>query len=191
MASFWSRLDHNIKVRLPIVLGVALLSVLVTGIITDPVRRTVGYEPTQPIDFSHQQHAGDMRIDCQYCHLGTETNRHAGIPAMSICMNCHNVAAVDSPGVATLRANFQADRPIRWRRIHKLPDFVYFAHSPHIQADIDCAVCHGDVAQMNQVRQVHPLTMRSCLDCHRNPQEKALNVAADLVGPENCTSCHR
>jgi len=188
---FWAHLDHAIKVRLPIVIGVVLLAVLFTGIVTDPVRRAIGYEPTQPIDFSHQQHAGDLRIDCRYCHTGVETSRDAGIPAVSICMNCHSVAAIDSPGVAQLRLLYEQNKPIVWKRIHRLPDFVYFSHSSHIQAGVDCAVCHGDVAQMDVVRQVHPLTMRSCLDCHRNPHDFAVGLATDLKGSETCTTCHR
>ena len=191
MGSFWAHLDHAIKIRVPIVLGVVLVSVLVTGLVTDPTRRAQGYAPTQPIDFSHRQHAGEMRIDCKYCHGGVETSRSAGIPAASVCMNCHAVAAIDSPGVAIVRALYERNRPVRWQRIHRLPDFVYFAHSPHIKAGVDCITCHGDVRQMDVVRQVHPLTMRSCLDCHRNPQAEAVGLREDLKGPENCTTCHR
>lgn len=191
MGSFWAHLDHAIKVRLPIVIGVTLVAVLVTGLVTDPVRRDIGYEPTQPIDFSHQQHAGDMRIDCQYCHTGVETSRNAGIPAVAVCMNCHSVSAVDSPGVAQLRILYEQNRPIVWKRVHRLPDFVYFSHSPHVQAGVDCAVCHGDVAKMDVVRQTHPLTMQSCLDCHRNPHDFAVGLASDVKGSETCTTCHR
>jgi len=189
--SFWARLDYHVKVRLPLVIAVALISVVATALVTAPSRRTQGYAPEQPIAFSHKQHAGDMRIACQYCHTGAETGRYAGIPASSICMNCHRIAAVDSSGVARLRELYAQGRPVPWKRIHKLPDYVYFAHDIHIAAQIGCESCHGRVEQMQVVRQVHPLSMGSCLDCHRNVQQKVPGVPPDLRGPENCSACHR
>lgn len=189
--SFWARVDHTVKVRLPIVVAVALASITVTALVTAPVRRTPGYAPEQPIDFSHRQHAGDMKIDCRYCHTGAEFGRHAGIPSAGICMNCHSVAAIDSPGVARLRALYAEGQPVRWRRIHRLPDFVYFSHDVHVAARIECEQCHGDVATMDVVRQVHPLSMGSCLSCHRNAYAEVVGAQPDLRGPENCSACHR
>ena len=191
MESFWSRLDTIVKVRLPIVAGVVLVSVAAAALVTAPSRRTVGYEPQQPVAFSHKQHAGDMRIDCRYCHTGVETGRHAGIPATAVCMNCHSVAAVDSPGVAVVRQLYEQGQAVQWERIHRLPDYVYFAHDVHIAAGVDCRSCHGDVRGMEAVAQVHELSMSSCLRCHRHPQSEAAGVKPDLVGPENCSACHR
>ena len=191
MGSFWARLDHYVKFHLPAIVGVVLISVTVTALVTEPVRRTVGYAPPQPINFSHKQHAGDMRIDCRYCHTGVETGRHAGIPAVGICMNCHSVAAVDSAGVAQMRALYAQGQPVAWQRVHKLPDFVYFSHNIHIAADIGCENCHGNVARMDIVEQVRPLSMGNCLGCHRHTPEQAAGVPADLKGPEDCSSCHR
>ena len=191
MESFWARLDHNVKVRLPAVIGVVVACVAVTALATAPSRRTAGYAPPQPVDYSHRQHAGDMRIDCLYCHTGAEAGRHAGVPAAGTCMNCHSVAAVDSAGVAHLRALYAQGRPVVWRRIHRLPDFVYFSHSVHIAAKIGCENCHGDVARMDVVQQVHALSMGSCLACHRNAPTQVVGAPPDLIGPENCSSCHR
>jgi len=189
--SFWTRLDYIVKTRLPLVVGIVLASTVVTALVTAPSRRTAGFAPGQPIPFSHQQHAGDMHIACQYCHTGVESSRHAGIPAAGICMNCHRVAAVDSLGVAHLRRLYDQGEPVPWKRIHRLPDFVYFAHDIHVAADIDCAACHGGIARMQVVRQVHPLSMGSCLQCHRYVQERVAGAPATLVGPENCSACHR
>ena len=191
MESFWPRLDHNVKVRLPLVIATILVSVVATALVTAPSRRTPGYAPDQPIAYSHAQHAGDMRIACQYCHIGAATGRHAVVPASSTCMNCHRLAAVDSVGVARLRSLYAQGQPVPWKRIHKLPDYVYFAHDIHIAADIGCPNCHGQVERMQVVRQVHPLSMGSCLDCHRNVREKVPGVSPALAGPDNCSACHR
>ncbi len=187
----WNRLDHWVRVHLPILCGVGILSAVITGLVTTPVRRVEGYSPAQPVPFSHQMHVGTMRIDCRYCHIGVETGRHASIPASSICMNCHSVAALDRPGVQLLRASYAANRPIFWRRIHRLPDFVYFSHDVHILAKIDCEYCHGKVREMEVVSQAVSLSMGSCLGCHRNVQERVPGIAPGLVGPENCSACHR
>lgn len=191
MESFWARFDHTVKIRLPIVIGVALVSIAVTALVTAPVRRTSGFAPIQPVDFSHRQHAGDMKIDCRYCHTGVETGRYAAIPPVQVCMNCHSVAAVDSPGVALVRALYLEEKPVVWKRVHRLPDFVYFSHDVHIAANVGCEVCHGDVATMDVIRQVHPLSMGSCLSCHRNAHSEVVGAPPDLRGPENCSSCHR
>lgn len=191
MESFWARFDYSVKVRLPIVLGVALLTVVVTALVTAPVRRAVGYAPAQPVNFSHKLHAGDMKVDCRYCHIGAETGRFAAVPATGICMNCHRVAVVDRPGVAAVRRSFQQGTPIAWKRIHRLPDFTYFAHDVHLAAKADCRDCHGDVASMDVLRQVKSLSMGSCLNCHRNAATRIAGSRADLAGPENCSSCHR
>lgn len=191
MESFWARLDYDIKVRLPLVIGVVLVSVVVTALVTPPNRRTVGFSPSQPLAFSHRQHAGDMHIACQYCHIGTGKTRHAGIPASSTCMNCHRLAAVDSLGVAHLRQLYEQRQPVSWKRIYRLPDYAYFAHDAHVSSGIDCESCHGEVAEMEVVRQVHPLSMGSCLDCHRHVQEKVAGLSPGLIGSDNCSACHR
>ena len=187
----WSRLDAQVRFYLPLVVAVALVSALVTGLVTAPIRRVTGYAPVQPVNYSHRLHAGQMHIDCRYCHLGVEVSRHASVPATSICMNCHRVAALDKPGVIRLREIYANGGSINWKRIHRLPDFAYFSHRVHVSAGVSCENCHGEVRQMDTVTQVSALSMGSCLSCHRNAHERVPGSQASLLGPENCSACHR
>ena len=189
----WRRLERSLKVRLPFVIGVVLLSVIITAAVSTPTRRRTGYAPVQPVAFfSHQTHAGTMKIDCRYCHVGVEGGRHATVPATSVCMNCHAVAQVDSTRIAPVLASARSGEPIEWRRVHRLPDYVYFSHDVHIAAGTGCETCHGRVEQMTTVRQVMPMTMAFCLDCHRNAHEYwQAWMPGEHVGPENCGACHR
>jgi hypothetical protein len=170
-----------------------------------------GYEPVQPIAYSHRLHAGELQIQCQYCHIGAEQSRHAGIPAASICMNCHKfvtaslgaVRAEDElaekekraprPVVSTelrkLYAAVEGTQPIAWTRIHSLPDFAYFDHRPHVSAGVACQQCHGPVESMERVRQVSDLSMGWCVNCHRDASRTG--VAGRRVSPSiNCSTCH-
>ena len=126
-----------------------------------------GYAPEQPINYSHAVHAGAMEIPCQYCHFGADRGRYAGIPPTSICMNCHTQVLPTHPEIEKLRAALDAGEPIQWVRVHTLPDHVYFDHSVHVGAGVECQTCHGPVEQMARVEQHEPLTMGWCLDCHR------------------------
>lgn len=129
----------------------------------------VGYRPIQPIEYSHKLHAGDLGMDCRYCHSEVEKGRHANIPAIQTCMNCHSQVGLDNPKLAPLRESWNTNTPIEWVRVHKLPDYAYFDHSAHLRAGIGCIECHGNVREMDRVMQVKPLSMGWCLDCHRNP----------------------
>lgn len=138
-----------------------------------------GYAPHQPIAFSHKQHAGDLHIDCRFCHFNAERGKHAGVPPMSVCMGCHSVIASDKPEIRKLSdiaATGTYTDPdgvvheggvVHWNRVHKLPDHVYFNHSAHVAANVACQTCHGPVEEMVVVRQYADLTMGWCLDCHR------------------------
>ena len=159
-----------------------------------------GYSPKQPIDFPHQVHAGDNKIACLYCHYAARTSRHAGIPPASVCMGCHNILEKQTAEIEKLKESVQQERPIRWVQVHKLPDFVYFNHSQHVLSGVQCQNCHGPIESMDRVRQVAPLTMGFCLDCHRehaklptrNFQRAMLSIsqkpppAAGL----DCANCH-
>jgi len=159
-----------------------------------------GYSPKQPIDFPHQVHAGDNKIACLYCHYAARTSRHAGIPPASVCMGCHNILEKQTAEIEKLKESVQQERPIRWVQVHKLPDFVYFNHSQHVLSGVQCQNCHGPIESMDRVRQVAPLTMGWCLDCHRehaklptrNFQRAMLSIsqkpppAAGL----DCANCH-
>jgi hypothetical protein len=128
--------------------------------------------PTQPIQFSHQHHVGDDGIDCRYCHASVETEASAGMPSTQVCMNCHRLLWRDSEALAKVRRSWKENVPIRWVRVHDLPDYVYFHHGAHVQKGIGCYECHGRIDEMPSVRQEAPLTMEWCLDCHREPEER-------------------
>ena len=124
----------------------------------------------QPVQFSHRHHAGELGIDCRYCHTGVERAAYAGIPPTRTCMNCHAQIWADSPILEPVRASLRNDRALTWIKVHDLPDFVYLNHGIHVSKGIGCVSCHGRVDQMNQVRQAFSLQMEWCLDCHRHPE---------------------
>lgn len=144
-----------------------------------------GYQPVQPIKFSHQLHAGTNQIKCQYCHSSAWKSKHASIPSANVCMNCHKyVQATEkyngeiSPEIKKIYAALDYNpetqkygentRPIEWIRIHNLPDLAYFNHSQHVKvAGIECQKCHGPIQEMAEVYQYSPLTMKWCINCHR------------------------
>jgi predicted CXXCH cytochrome family protein len=184
-------LDYTLKIRLPLTLFVVALSFIITFYISRPERDNIGYSPEQPIKFSHKLHAGQMAIDCQYCHLGVSKGRHATIPSVNICMNCHSIARKDKPEIIKLTHFYEAGIPIPWKRVHKIPEYSYFNHSVHINKGIECETCHGDIKQMTTAKQVKPFTMGDCLECHRNPRSQISYLKTINKGPENCWACHR
>lgn len=187
-----------------------------------------GYKPEQPVKFSHKLHAGDNEIACQYCHSGVEKSRHAGIPSVNICMNCHKgiqsgpqyketeIAKIyRAAGFDPKQGTYNPDKqnPLKWIKVHNLPDHVYFNHSQHVVVgQIDCATCHGDLKKMTVAEQKAPLTMKWCIDCHRNTEvamegnayydrlHKALKekyagqydvrFTVEKIGGLECSKCH-
>ncbi len=195
-----AKLDRVIKIQLPIFLLAAIIAGTVTYFGIAPIRRGIGYSPEQPIPFSHQLHAGKMQTDCRYCHIEVERSRHATIPAAEICMNCHRIARTDRPAIKLLTDYFNRGESIPWKRLHRLPDFVYFSHGAHVNNGIDCSRCHGPVFEMERLERQAPLTMGWCLDCHRQGVEAINHPAAaeatvgedgKIYGPESCGACHR
>jgi hypothetical protein len=186
-----SWIDTTLKVRLPIVLVLALITYILTFYISAPERTNVGNAPEQPIPFSHKLHAGTMQIDCQYCHTGVAETRHAGIPAVSTCMNCHTQARIDRPAIQKLKEHFDKAEPIEWKRIHRVPEYVYFDHSVHIAKGFDCAQCHGAVEEMDIVRQDKRTTMGRCISCHKGVHDEQPGITSQDLGPLNCSACHR
>lgn len=184
-------LDYTLKIRLPLVVFVAAAAFAVTYFVSRAERDGIGYAPVQPIAFSHKLHAGDMAIDCQYCHSSASESRHASVPAVSTCMNCHAVARKNKPEIVKLAKYYEDGVALPWKRIHKVPDYAYFSHSSHVNKGIDCQQCHGDVQNMDVVSQVHEFTMAACLDCHRNAPTKLAHVPGIKAGPDNCNTCHR
>lgn len=167
----------------------------------------------QPVPFSHKHHAGELGIDCRYCHNYVERSKYAGVPPTQTCMNCHSQIWVDSPTLEPVRASFRNNESIRWNKVYDLPDYVYFNHSIHIAKGMGCVTCHGRVDQMNLTYQQPTLHMEWCLDCHRNPESyvrpkselfnmnwRAEDQAAlgaklvdeyHIVKRTDCSTCHR
>ena len=123
----------------------------------------------QPIQFSHERHVAGNGIDCRYCHTSVEDSSFAGIPPTKTCMNCHSQIFANSPFLEPVRASFRDDKPLKWVRVHDLPDFVYFNHSIHVRKGVGCETCHGRVDRMPLMIQKSSLQMEWCLDCHRDP----------------------
>ena len=134
-----------------------------------PKYTRAGYQPVQPVPFSHQVHAGQLGLDCRFCHNGVEKSWFANLPGASTCMNCHNVVLKDDLRLQIVRDSAANNTPIPWVQVHKVPDYVYFNHSVHVNRGIGCVKCHGRVDQMDEVRHEESLSMSFCLDCHRNP----------------------
>jgi mono/diheme cytochrome c family protein len=187
-----------------------------------------GYKPEQPIKFSHKLHAGDNEIACQYCHSSVEKSRHAGIPSVNVCMNCHKgissgpqykereiakiyEAAGFDPKTGTYDESKQS--PLKWIKVHNLPDHVYFNHSQHVVVGrIECGTCHGDVKSMTVAEQQSPLTMRWCIECHRTTEvamqgnayydrlhaalkakyagQRDVRFTVEKIGGLECAKCH-
>jgi hypothetical protein len=124
----------------------------------------------QPVPFSHAHHVGGLGLDCRYCHTSVTTARFAGIPPTETCMTCHSQLWTNAAMLAPVRESLADNKPIRWQRVHVLPDYVYFDHSIHIAKGVGCSTCHGAVDRMPLMRQAAPLTMGWCLDCHRHPE---------------------
>jgi hypothetical protein len=128
-----------------------------------------GYQPVQPVAYSHKLHAGQMGLDCYYCHSTVYKAAFAAVPSTNTCMNCHTKVKTDSPRLEVVRESARTGQAIPWVQIHRLPDYVYFNHEAHLNAGVSCVFCHGRIDQMIEVQQDKPLNMAFCLDCHRDP----------------------
>ena len=166
--------------RLPgqIIFGLLLIGGVVTAGLNyyfTPKYTRVGYQPTQPVPFSHSIHVKQLGLDCRYCHDGVEKSWYSNVPAADTCMNCHSAVRADDPKLEPVRASYKdANKPVEWVQIHKLPDYVYFNHSVHVNRGVSCVECHGRVDEMDEVRHEKHFSMTFCLDCHR-----------ELSSPEN------
>jgi len=181
---------------LAMLLGLAFLLISGTWYYATPAFWEVGYEPDQPINYSHQIHANKLGMDCRYCHTYVDQSPNANIPSVSTCMNCHTVVddkngylklaqSTDgttpsvhwrNPDLQKLREFWAAGESIPWKRIHKLPDYVNFTHAAHLNAGVSCLSCHGRIDHMPKVHQVKSLSMAFCLDCHRAPDKNLVDV---------------
>lgn len=208
----WTNL---IRPLLGIVLVTApLYLVLLVWLGGSPKTTDVGYQPVQPVAFSHALHAGELGLDCRYCHTTVEQAAFAAIPPTQTCMNCHAQVRANSPKLISVRESYATGRPIPWVKVHDLPDYVFFDHSAHVTRGVACVSCHGRVDRMEVVTQVQPLSMGWCLDCHRNPDPhlrppematvmdwtppedparygRSLREARAIAPSVDCATCHR
>lgn len=190
---------------------VYLIALVAYGVTPEAIR--IGYQPEQPVPYSHALHVGELGLDCRYCHNTVEQSGHAAIPPAETCMNCHFGIRPDSPNLTPIREAYSRGTPVEWVRVHDLPDYVMFNHSAHVTRGVGCESCHGRVDQMVEVHQVQPLTMEWCLGCHKDPDyhlrppEKAtvmgyleqenrpsgskLREERNIDPPINCSTCHR
>ena len=185
------------------VVASVLTGVLGAGVVAWGLSRVgvhQGYSPVQPIAFSHKLHAGENKVPCLYCHSAARTSRHAGIPPASVCMNCHSLLEKQTVQIEKLKEAVQDRRPIRWIKVHNLPDFVYFNHSQHVLSGVNCQGCHGPVERMERIQQAAPLSMGWCVECHRKHahvptgslERLVRNVSQPFkpVAGLDCISCH-
>lgn len=176
MGNFFPRWTNWLPLKLAVALFFVLVGVAVglTYYFTPKYTR-VGYEPTQPVPFSHKIHAGQLQMDCRYCHSFAEESSHSNVPVNQVCFNCHGTGKGNirssSPKLARVMEAEASGQSIPWVKIHKLPDYAYFNHSAHLNRGISCASCHGKVNEMEVVRQDQPQSMGWCLQCHRNPED--------------------
>lgn len=182
-----------------------------------PSYTRVGYKPPQPVAFSHAIHAGQLGMDCRYCHSHVDESPKSNIPTTQVCQSCHTQIKADSPLLEPVRESWKTGEAIPWERVHQLPDYVFFNHSVHVKRGVSCVSCHGKVNEMAVVRHDQPLSMHWCLSCHRSPEDHLrpadavtnLDWTPDLIGktqgvlgkelkeqckinpPQHCGGCHR
>ncbi|MGD2074956.1 MAG: cytochrome c3 family protein [Gammaproteobacteria bacterium] len=154
--------------------ALGVLMVLVTGVLvwhgSLASQARLRQPVEQPVPFSHKHHVGEVGLDCRYCHTSVENSSFAGIPPTHTCMTCHSRLFTGAAMLKPVRDSLSRDRPLHWKAVHDLPDFVYFDHSVHVRQGVGCVTCHGRVDHMPLTYRTQPLTMRWCLDCHRNPE---------------------
>jgi len=162
--------------------GLASLPVLGAGlayaVMKSPYVTEQGITREQPVPFSHEHHVGGLGLDCRYCHGGVEKARYAGMPPTQTCMTCHSQLWTQAGMLGPVRKSLAENRPLRWRRVHTLPGYVYFNHGVHVSKGVGCSTCHGSVDRMPLMRQAAPLTMAWCLSCHQHPEEHLRPLSA-------------
>jgi menaquinone reductase, multiheme cytochrome c subunit len=179
-----------------------------------PETTDVGYSPLQPVAYSHAMHAGQLGVDCRYCHNTVDRSALAAIPPTATCQNCHATIMTESVKLLPIRLSAADGGPVRWVKVHDLPDYVYFDHSAHVSRGVGCVSCHGRIDKMEQVSQVYTLSMGWCLECHRRPDGQLrpqefitrmdwipnedpevlgarLRMENNLNPSTDCSTCHR
>jgi Cytochrome c7 and related cytochrome c/Class III cytochrome C family len=207
----------NLISRLSIYGGVfilALLGAALYGIELSPWYTDQHVAREQPVPFSHKHHAGELGIDCRYCHTSVEKSSFAGLPPTQTCMTCHSRIWTNASMLEPVRASYRDDKSLSWTRVNALPDFVYFDHSIHVSKGVGCTTCHGPIAEMPLTWRAGSPYMQWCLECHREP-EKYVRPKSEVFNPyyqapknqlelgrqlvkeykiqsfQNCSTCHR
>jgi hypothetical protein len=212
LQELWAGVKKNTFLKVMATLFLVLIGIYLLFGTLFSVGIDQGYQPIQPIAFSHKIHSGENKIDCQYCHSSAKHSKHSGIPSVNVCMNCHMAIAEVAEGTeiewngqiygkerldGEIAKVYDAagwdpealeysgeEKPVKWIRIHNLPDFVYYNHAQHVKvAGLKCQQCHGPVEEMDEMYQYSPLTMGWCINCHRET-----NV--DLKGNEYYAKIH-
>jgi hypothetical protein len=206
--------DRFVKLLGLLLAGGVVFAVFLLAYAGSPSTLNAGYQPVQPVAYSHRLHAGELGIDCRYCHDSVEVGAGAAVPPTQTCMNCHATVKTQSEKLAPVFESHRTGLPIRWVRVHDLPDYAYFSHEAHVRNGVGCVSCHGRIDQMEVVCQDQPLSMGWCLDCHRDPdpnlrpreavtkmdwipdgdaRETGARIRKELgVNPStDCSTCHR
>ena len=217
MANIFPKWSNEVPKKLIIAVAMVVVA-LVIGVTyyMTPKYANVGYQPLQPVAFDHSLHAGQLGIDCRYCHTYVDQSEHSNIPGADTCIKCHSHIKTDSPALGPIRDSYESGMPVQWVKVHKTPDYVYFNHSVHVNRGVSCVACHDKINEMEVVYQAKSLAMAFCLDCHRNPENhlrpldevynlnwEASSVLAQkkmgkkfvhdwkVMPPQSCSGCHR
>ena len=207
MRNIFPRWVNTVPIKLIIALGMTGGAV-VAGITyyATPKYTRVGYQPTQPVSYNHEFHAGQLGLDCRYCHTSVDKSPHASIPSANVCMSCHKNVKANSPLLEPIRQSYFGEdsnkdgklsededlngdgimnvgAPVPWVRLHKTPDYVYFNHAIHVNRGVSCVECHGRIDQMVEVHHDKSLSMSFCLECHRKPEDalRPMEKVTDLA----------
>ena len=217
MSKIFPKSANALPLQLVIFLGI--LGGVATAAVTyysTPKYLRVGYQPVQPVPFDHSLHAGQLGLDCRYCHASVEKSATSSLPTAQTCMNCHSVVKPQSPLLDPVRRSYETGEPVPWVKVHVAPDYVFFNHSVHVSRGVSCVECHGKVNEMTAVWQDKSHSMGFCLDCHRAPENflrdpkdiynldslplaeqgklaEAHRMIKDwkLHPPQSCSGCHR
>jgi hypothetical protein len=217
MSHVFPKWSNSLPLQLIIYL-VVLSGTVVAGVTyyCTPKYLRVGYAPVQPVPYDHSLHVAQLGLDCRYCHSNVDQSGFANLPTSQTCMNCHKLVKPQSQLLAVVRGSYESGEPVPWVQVHKAPDYVYFNHAVHVTRGIGCVECHGQINQMPVVVHAQSLSMKFCLDCHRDPAS-FLRVPPDVYNldaptlavqgriaeaakfvhdwkvkpPESCSGCHR
>lgn len=218
MSNVFPKWSNTLPLKI-IVFAAIFVSTVLAGIsyYVTPKYGRQGYAPNQPVPFDHNLHVSEVGMDCRFCHDKVDQSDVANIPSASTCMSCHSLVMTDSPLLEPVRASYESGNPVAWKRVHQIPDYVYFSHQAHVNRGVSCLECHGRVNEMVVVEHAEPQSMGWCLDCHRHPEKvlRPIDEVYDLdwthpggtvaqikdglrfieerniTPPQSCTGCHR